>query len=250
MHLPVAAGAKRAIGFDRNMDAGKMRRQGATIDPPLVVLIGRLVGPAAPRLQRHDRPARSRYLPAPAASGRDRAVPTAGQIAPAEAASRDGAACRSPRSTGGAPQVRGRARSSTGSPGRAGHRCCSEEHRSTCARLNPIRSRLWHTNRQPDSISHSSHDVAVGRVTSRACRRDQSMTSTNAASWAELSFITPSVIGGHRNAPCSSRFQNSTRPEPSHATILILSARLAKNAYFSMGWTCGTLRPLRTTLGA
>jgi hypothetical protein len=49
------------------------------------------------------------------------------------------------------------------------------------------------------------------------------------ASWAELNFITPSVIEGHRNAPCSSRFQNSTRPEPSHATILIPSARFARN---------------------
>ena len=74
-------------------------------------------------------------------------------------------------------------------------------------------------NLQPDSISRNSHDVAVGGVTSRACRRDQSMPSTNAASCADVSRIIPSAIGGHRNAPCSRRFQNSTRPEPSHATI-------------------------------
>jgi hypothetical protein len=45
-HLTLAAGAKRAVEFDRDMDAGKMRRQRATIDPPLAVLIGRLVGRA------------------------------------------------------------------------------------------------------------------------------------------------------------------------------------------------------------
>ena len=84
-------------------------------------------------------------------------------------------------------------------------------------------------NLQPDSKNHSSHDVAVGRLTSRACRRDQSMPSTNAASCADVSRITPSVTGGHRNAFCSSRFHNSTRPEPSHATIFILSARFERN---------------------
>jgi hypothetical protein len=45
-HLTLAAGAKRAVEFDRDMDAGKMRRQRATIDPPLAVLIGRAVLPA------------------------------------------------------------------------------------------------------------------------------------------------------------------------------------------------------------
>ena len=82
-------------------------------------------------------------------------------------------------------------------------------------------------NLQPDSISRNSHDVAVGGVTSRACRRDQSMPSTNAASCADVSRIIPSAIGGHRNAPCSRRFQNSTRPEPSHATIFTRSAQQA-----------------------
>jgi len=81
-------------------------------------------------------------------------------------------------------------------------------------------------NLQPDSISRNSHDAAVGGVTSRACRRDQSMPSTNAASCADVSRIIPSAIGGHRNAPCSRRFQNSTRPEPSHATIFTRSAQL------------------------
>jgi hypothetical protein len=32
------------------------------------------------------------------------------------------------------------------------------------------------------------------------------MPSTNAASCDALSRITPLLIGGHRNAPCSSRF--------------------------------------------
>ena len=60
-------------------------------------------------------------------------------------------------------------------------------------------------NVQPDSISRSSHDVAVGRATSRACNRDQSIPSTSAASCEAVKRITPSVIGGHRNAPFSSR---------------------------------------------
>jgi hypothetical protein len=38
---------------------------------------------------------------------------------------------------------------------------------------------------------------------SRACRRDQSMPSISAASCDALSRITPSLIGGQRNAPCS-----------------------------------------------
>src|SRR5712691_2994527 len=37
-------------------------------------------------------------------------------------------------------------------------------------------------NMQPDSISRRPYDVAVGRTTSRACRRDQSIPSTSAAS--------------------------------------------------------------------
>jgi hypothetical protein len=45
----------------------------------------------------------------------------------------------------------------------------------------------------------------------------------------ELRRGPPSLTGGHRNAPCSSRSQNSTRPEPPHATIFIRSARLARN---------------------
>src|SRR5208337_3590246 len=61
-----------------------------------------------------------------------------------------------------------------------------------------------------DSKGRSAHDVAVGRATSRACSRDQSIPSTSAASCDAVSRITPSLIGGHRNAPCSSRFQNST----------------------------------------
>src|SRR5271157_4660980 len=80
-----------------------------------------------------------------------------------------------------------------------------------------------------DSISHSSHDVALGRGTSYACRRDQSIPSTSAASCDAVNRITPSLIGGHRNAPYSSRFQNSTRPDPSQATIFTRSARLARN---------------------
>jgi hypothetical protein len=35
----------------------------------------------------------------------------------------------------------------------------------------------------------------------------------------------PSLIGGHRKAPCSSRFQNSARPDPSQARIFRRSAR-------------------------
>jgi hypothetical protein len=55
------------------------------------------------------------------------------------------------------------------------------------------------------------------------------MPSTNAASCADVNRIAPSVTGGHRNASCSKRFQNSTRPKPSQATIFIPSARLARN---------------------
>jgi hypothetical protein len=46
MHLSLTARAKGAVGFDRDMDAGKMRRQRARIDPPLVVLVRRPVGGA------------------------------------------------------------------------------------------------------------------------------------------------------------------------------------------------------------
>ena len=84
-------------------------------------------------------------------------------------------------------------------------------------------------NLRPDSISHSSYDVAVGRVTSCACRRDQSIPSTSAASCADVSRITPSVTGGHRNAPCSSRFQYNTRPEPSQTKIFTRSVRFERN---------------------
>jgi hypothetical protein len=44
MHRTIAARANRALGLNRDMNAGKMRRQSATIDAPLLALIRRLVG--------------------------------------------------------------------------------------------------------------------------------------------------------------------------------------------------------------
>ena len=67
----------------------------------------------------------------------------------------------------------------------------------------------------PDSIRRSAHDVAVGRATSRAYSRDQSIPSTSAASCDALNRITPSLIGGRRNAlaPAVSRTApGRTRP--------------------------------------
>ena len=72
------------------------------------------------------------------------------------------------------------------------------------------------------------HDVASGAGMSRACRRDQSSPSTSAASCEADSRITPSLIGGQRNAPSSSRFQYKTRPEPSQAKIFNRSARFER----------------------
>jgi hypothetical protein len=46
------------------------------------------------------------------------------------------------------------------------------------------------------------------------------MPSTSAASCDADNRITPSLIGGQRKAPCSSRFQNNTSPDPSQARIL------------------------------
>jgi hypothetical protein len=68
---------------------------------------------------------------------------------------------------------------------------------------------------RPDSIRRRTYDVAVGRTTSWACRRDQSIPSTSAVSCDAVSRITPSLIGSHRNAPSSSRFHSSTSPDPS-----------------------------------
>src|SRR5487761_215165 len=80
----------------------------------------------------------------------------------------------------------------------------------------------------PDSISHSSHNVAVGRATSRACNLDQSIPSTSAASCEALSRISPPITGGHLKFPFSSRFQNNTSPDPSQAKIFKRSARLQR----------------------
>jgi hypothetical protein len=46
------------------------------------------------------------------------------------------------------------------------------------------------------------------------------MPSTSAASCDALNRITPSLIGGQRKAPRSSRFQNSARPDPSQGQDL------------------------------
>jgi len=40
--------------------------------------------------------------------------------------------------------------------------------------------------------------------------------------------MTSLLIGGHLKAPCSSRFQNRIRPDPSQAKIFTRSARLAR----------------------
>jgi hypothetical protein len=55
--------------------------------------------------------------------------------------------------------------------------------------------------RAGDSKSRSSHDVAVGRATSRAYSRNQSIPFTSAASCDAVSRITPSLICGRRKAP-------------------------------------------------
>ena len=59
---------------------------------------------------------------------------------------------------------------------------------------------------------------------SRTCRRDQSRPSTSAASCEADSRMTPSLIGGQRNAPSSRRFQYKIRPDPSQAKIFNRSA--------------------------
>src|ERR1700678_1207934 len=71
--------------------------------------------------------------------------------------------------------------------------------------------------------------LTADRVTSRACCRDQSIPSTSAANCPDVSRITPSVTGGHRNAPCSSCLQNSTRPEPYQTEIFTRSVRFERN---------------------
>jgi hypothetical protein len=50
-----------------------------------------------------------------------------------------------------------------------------------------------------------TQEAQDGRAMSRACNRDQSSPSIKAANCDALSRITPSLIGGHRNPPCSSR---------------------------------------------
>jgi len=48
-----------------------------------------------------------------------------------------------------------------------------------------------------------------------------------------VSRITPSLIGGHRKAPCSSRFQKSPPARPSQATIFSRSPQRFHNAFLS-----------------
>src|SRR5271167_110727 len=89
--------------------------------------------------------------------------------------------------------------------------------------------------------------------------RDQSSPSSNRASWAADSRITPSLIGGHLNPPRSRRFQISTRPVPSHTRSLTRSPRRARNTMTvpengSCPSTCWTMAaspsaPLRKSIG-
>ena len=62
--------------------------------------------------------------------------------------------------------------------------------------------------------SRAAYCAVFGRPRRGTCIRDQSSPSNNAASCAADSRITPSVTGGQRKAPLSSRFQISTRPLP------------------------------------
>ena len=100
----------------------------------------------------------------------------------------------------------------------------------------------------PDSLSRRFHDVAVGRAMSRACRRPQSIPSTSTASCDAVSRITPSLSGGQRKPPCSSRFQNSTRPDPSQARIFRRSARFdRKMKIVPENGSCPSLSRTRAT---
>src|SRR5579864_150261 len=80
-----------------------------------------------------------------------------------------------------------------------------------------------------DSICRGTQRVAFGFAIRGTCTRDQSSPSTRAANCAGDRRITPSVIGGQRKEPCSSRFQISTKPLPSHTSSLIRSARRLRN---------------------
>ena len=81
---------------------------------------------------------------------------------------------------------------------------------------------------EKSASEHRLYDAVSGAGISRACRRDQSRPSTSAASCEADSRITPSLIGGQRNAPCSSRFQYKIRPDPSQAKIFNRSARFER----------------------
>ena len=59
-------------------------------------------------------------------------------------------------------------------------------------------ARGWERNQ---AAGHNPYGAAAGAGVSRACRRDQSRPSTSAASCEADSRMTPSLIGGQRNAP-------------------------------------------------
>jgi len=78
---------------------------------------------------------------------------------------------------------------------------------------------------------------------SRACRRDQSSPSMSAASCDADSRMTPSLIGGQRNAPSSRRFQYKIRPEPSQAKIFNRSAASSERRGSSQNTDRAEARP-------
>src|SRR6516225_6402534 len=188
--------------------------------------------PLGPSCRRPPRCRQSlvQYPRVPEAAARDRASPNAGRIAHAAIGAADAAGDQSAKGHDRALRSRRHAPHAPPRPAHAAHRYPQEAVRSRSrAALKSDSRAIVIRPRAGDSKGRSAHDVAVGRATSRACRRDQSIPSTSAASCDAVSRIMPSLIGGHRKAPCSSRFQNSTRPDPSHAKIFTRSARLHRN---------------------
>ena len=157
------------------------------------------------------------------AAAPDRASPNAAKVRAATGAA-NAAGDRFATAPGRAPRSRHRAPRAPPQAALAARRYPLELRCALAHEVrNQIRAPLWHASLI--QLVTASHDAAVGRGTSCACRRDQSNPSTRAASCDAVSRITPSLIGGQRNVPCSSRFQNSASPDPSQARIFRRSAR-------------------------
>ena len=227
MHGRAATGAFGVVGRNCYVDMRQMGGKRAAIVTPLVAAHSRArrVLPVVGRLIAGN--GLFDILKLPAAAVLDRASPNVGRSAHAAIGVADDAAGHSATAPGRGRQRLRRVPRALPRPAPAALRCRWEVDLRPRSRLplNPIREPLWTSG---NSLIHHVAGLTMSPLAAQ-CRGHADATNPSRRREASARRQPHQhADGGHRNAPSSRRFHNSTNPDPSQTRIFSRSARFER----------------------